>query len=69
MSDLVRILTTSSVPESEVARSALEGEGIPVLVKGESEGPYRFGPVHLFVAAEHELEARAILSRGEPGPV
>ncbi|HEX6331343.1 MAG TPA: DUF2007 domain-containing protein [Actinomycetota bacterium] len=68
MADLVRVLTTSSVPEGEVARSRLEGEGIPVLVKGEGEGPYRLGPVHLFVPAELEVQARLILSPAEPDP-
>lgn len=68
MADVVRVLTTSSVPEGEIVRSRLEGEGIPVLVKGEGEGPYRLGPVHLFVPAEFEAQAREILSTTEPDP-
>jgi hypothetical protein len=68
MADLVRVLTTSSVPEGEIAKSRLEGEGIPVLVKGEGEGPYRLGPVHLFVPAELEAQAREVLGVTEPDP-
>jgi hypothetical protein len=60
--DPVRVLTTSSVPEGEIARARLEDEGIPVLLKGEGEGPYRMGPVHLFVPAELEVQARLILA-------
>jgi hypothetical protein len=59
--DVVRVLSTSSVPEGEIAKARLEDEGIPVLVKGEGEGPYRIGPVHLFVPAELEVQARLIL--------
>jgi hypothetical protein len=61
--DPVRVLTTSSVPEGEIARSRLEDEGIPVMVKGEGAGPYRMGPVHLFVPAELEVQARLILEQ------
>jgi hypothetical protein len=61
--DLVRVLTTSSVPEGEIAKARLEGEGIPVLAKGEGEGPYRIGPVHLFVPAELEVQARFVLAQ------
>jgi hypothetical protein len=61
--DLVRVLTTSSVPEGEVAKARLEDEGIPVLAKGEGEGPYRIGPVHLFVPADLEVQARLVLAQ------
>jgi hypothetical protein len=61
---LVRILTTSSVPEGEVAKARLEDEGIPVLLKGGAEGPYPTGPVHLFVPSELEVQARLILASG-----
>jgi hypothetical protein len=61
--DPVRVLTTSSVPEGEIARARLEDEGIPVMVKGEGAGPYRMGPVHLFVPADLEVQARLILEQ------
>jgi hypothetical protein len=60
--DLVLVLTTSSVPEGEIARSLLEEEGIAVLLKG-AEGPYPVGPIELLVAAEHEQRARRILDQ------
>lgn len=59
--NLVRVWSTGSVPEGEIARARLEAEGIPVLVKGEGEGPYRMGPVHLWVPAALEVQARLIL--------
>ena len=64
--DLVLVFTTSSVPEGEIARSLLEEEGIPVLVKG-AEGPYPIGPVDLLVPAECELRARLLLERTQEG--
>jgi len=59
--DLVQVWSTGSVPEGEVARARLEAEGIPVLLKGESDGPYRIGPVYLWVPASLEVQARLIL--------
>jgi hypothetical protein len=59
---LVRVLTTSSAPEGEIAKARLEDEGIPVLLKGGAEGPYPTGPVHLFVPSELEVQARLILA-------
>ena len=58
---LVRVLTTSSVPEGLLARGILESEGIPVLTKGEGEGPYRLGPVQLWVPEELEVQALLVL--------
>lgn len=60
--DLVRVLTTPSIPEGEIAKARLEDEGIPVLLKGEGTGPYRMGPVHLFVPAAFEVQAGLVLS-------
>lgn len=62
----VRVLTTSSIPEGEIAKARLEDEGIPVFLTGEGEGPYRMGPVHLFVPPEFEVQARLILE-ARPG--
>jgi len=59
--NFVHVWSTGSVPESEIARARLEAEGIPVLLKGEGEGPYRMGPVHLWVPAALEVQARMIL--------
>jgi hypothetical protein len=59
---LVQVFTATSIPEGLLARSLLESEGIPVFVKGESEGPYRMGPVHLWVPEEFEVQAGVILA-------
>jgi hypothetical protein len=68
-SDFVQVLTTHSVTEGYLARGRLETEGIPVLLKGESEGPYRMGPVHLWVPADLEVQARLILTEIREGSV
>jgi len=59
--DLVRVWATGDAFEGELLRGRLEAEGVPVLLKGDAEGPYRTGPVYLFVPAEHEARARAVL--------
>ncbi len=59
--DFVQVWSTTSIPEGEIARGRLESEGIPVLVKGWGEGPYKIGPVHLWVPAAFEVQARLIL--------
>ena len=49
------------------ARARLEDEGIPVLVKGEGDGPYRVGPVMLYVPEGVEVQALLILATiGDP---
>jgi hypothetical protein len=58
---LVRVLTTVTVTEGLLARGILEAEGVPVLTKGEGEGPYRMGPVQLWVPEEFEIQARLVL--------
>jgi hypothetical protein len=59
---LIGVLTTSSVPEAEIAKGLLEEEGIPVMLRGEGEGPYRFGPIELLVPSGLEVQARLILT-------
>lgn len=66
-SELVLVLTTTSLPEGEIVKARLEDEGIPVLVKGEGAGPYRMGPVQLFVPAEMEVQARLVLAESLGG--
>jgi len=58
---LVLVLTTARIPEGMLAKGLLESEGIPVIAKGEGEGPYRMGPVYLWVPEEFEIQARMIL--------
>ncbi len=59
--ELVHVFTTPSVLEGHLAKGRLEAEEIPVLLKGEGEGPYRMGPVHLFVPERFEVQARLVL--------
>jgi hypothetical protein len=59
---LVHVFTATTIPEGLLARSWLEAEGIPVMVKGESEGPYRLGPVFLWVPEEFTSQASMILA-------
>ena len=61
MSDLVRVYASGDAFDAELMRMRLDAEGIHVLAKGEGEGPYRMGPVYLFVAVEDEAPARAIV--------
>lgn len=61
--ELVLVYSTPSLTDGYLARGRLEAEGIPVIVKGEGEGPYRMGPAHLYVPEELEVQARMILER------
>jgi hypothetical protein len=65
---LVLVFVSVRIPEGLLAKGLLESEGIRVFVKGESEGPYRMGPVYLWVPEEEEVQARLVLdSVGAPG--
>ena len=48
-------------------RPQLKAEGIQVLLKGEIEGPYPSGPVYLWVAADDETRAKAVIDAVESG--
>jgi hypothetical protein len=67
--ELVRVYSTPSITEGYLAKGRLEAEGIPVMLKGEGEGPYRMGPVHLWVPGSLEVQARLILNGIEAGRV
>jgi len=64
---LVLVYTTPSITDGYLARGRLEAEGIPVMVKGEGEGPYRMGPVLLYVPEEIEVQAAFILDEMRSG--
>jgi hypothetical protein len=64
----VRVYSTPSVMDGHIARGRLESEGIPVYTTGEGDGPYRLGPVHLFVPAGLEVQARLILADSADRP-
>jgi hypothetical protein len=65
--ETVRVYSTTSITDGYLARGRLESEGIPVVLKGEGEGPYRMGPVHLYVPSELEVQARLILQEIRDG--
>ena len=61
MDELVRVYATPSAIEGELVKGRLEAEGIPVLLKGEGEGPYRMGPAEVYVPSSFEPQARLVL--------
>jgi hypothetical protein len=65
--DLVRVYSTGSLTDGYLAKGRLEADGIPVLLKGEGEGPYRMGPAYLWVPASFEEQARMILDEVNTG--
>jgi hypothetical protein len=64
---LVLVYSTSSITDGHLARGRLEAEGIPVFVKGEGEGPYRMGPVHIYVPEELEVQAVLVIDEIRSG--
>jgi hypothetical protein len=58
---LVSVFRTESLPEGLLVKGLLESAGITVVDKGMSEGPYRMGPVDLWVPREQEDEARTLI--------
>ena len=63
----VQVYASADTTDGLLMQGRLETEGIPVMLKGESEGPYRMGPTYLWVPAEHEAEARAIVEAVRAG--
>lgn len=59
---LVLLFAAPTASEGLLARGLLESQGIPVLVKGETQGPYRLGPMYLWVPEGFEVQARTILA-------
>jgi hypothetical protein len=64
---LVRIYETADPIRGLLVRGLLEAEGIDVLAKGEGAGPYRMGPVILFVPEEASDRARELIVASEAG--
>jgi hypothetical protein len=64
---LVMVFATQKIPEGMLVKGLLEAEGIDVFVTGESEGPYRIGPVYLWVPDEFEVQARLVLADAASG--
>ncbi len=55
------VYSTRSITDGHLVRGRLEAEGIPVMTKGEGEGPYRMGPVHVLVPTEFEVQALMVI--------
>ena len=55
------MFSTTNMVEGYIVKGRLESEDIPVLMKGNAEGPYRIGPVYLFVPAEFEVQAKLVV--------
>lgn len=64
---LVRVYETLDPVRGLLVRGLLEAEGIDVLVKGEGAGPYRMGPVILFVSDDACDRAEELISASEGG--
>ncbi|HEX6262008.1 MAG TPA: hypothetical protein VF097_04075 [Actinomycetota bacterium] len=62
MEPLVLIHTAANPTAGLLVKSRLESEDIPVFAKGELEGPYRVGPVYLWVPRDLEVQARLVLA-------
>jgi hypothetical protein len=68
MSDrLVRVYASTDAVAGAMMRGRLEAEGIDAMINGEGDGPYRAGPVYLWVPAEHGAAAREIVAAVESG--
>lgn len=63
----VRVYASSNAFDGLLTKGHLEAEGIDVLMKGEGEGPYRAGPVYLWVMPGDEDHAREIIRAIESG--
>lgn len=67
MDRLVLVHVAGTATEGQLLRGRLETEDIPVFTKGEGDGPYRLGPMYLWVSEEHEVQARLILAEVTEG--
>ena len=64
---LVRVFETRDPVRGLLVRGLLEAEGIDVLAKGEGSGPYRMGPVILFVPDDVSDRALELIAAAEDG--
>jgi hypothetical protein len=64
---LVRVYETLDPVRGLLVRGLLEAEGIDVLAKGEGAGPYRMGPVILFVPNQASARAGELIAASEAG--
>jgi hypothetical protein len=64
---LVRVFETRDPVRGLLMRGLLEAEGLDVLAKGEGSGPYRMGPVILFVPDDVSSRATELIAAAEDG--
>jgi len=64
---LVRVYETRDPVRGILVRGLLEAEGLDVLAKGEGAGPYRMGPVILFVPEDTSERARELVAAADEG--
>jgi Putative prokaryotic signal transducing protein len=57
----VRVYASGNPINGQLTKGRLEAEGIVVMMKGEGEGPYRTGPVYLWVSPEDASHARDVI--------
>ena len=60
----VRVYARGNPIDGQLTKGRLEAEGIAVMMKGEGEGPYRTGPVYLWVTSEDAARAREVIAAG-----
>ncbi len=67
--ELVQVWSTGDAMIAELTRARLEDAGIDVLLKSSMGGSnaYPVGPSYLFVKAEQEQDARAVIAAIESG--
>jgi hypothetical protein len=67
--ELVQVWSTGDQVAAEITRARLEDAGIEVLVKSSMGGSsaYPVGPSYLFVKADKEQDARAVIQAIESG--
>lgn len=64
---LIRVFESLDPIRGMLVRGLLEAEGLEVLAKGEGLGPYRTGPVILFVTEDASDRARELIVAAEDG--
>ncbi|MGH2629541.1 MAG: putative signal transducing protein [Actinomycetota bacterium] len=64
---VVQVFASPDTVAGEMMKGRLEAEGIQAMVKGDGEGPYRAGPVYLWVAADQADAARAVVEAVRSG--
>ncbi|HET6790517.1 MAG TPA: hypothetical protein VFI35_02895 [Actinomycetota bacterium] len=64
---LIRVFESLDPIRGMLVRGLLDAEGLEVLAKGEGLGPYRTGPVILFVTEDASDRARELIAAAEDG--